>query len=194
MSDAPTRPTRGVLRQIFWSVDFVAGVLAFFVSFWAATRSAPLRESAVSIFIAEGAIAVALLAVALTALAILVGLLGPEYVLILENVQGKVKLALLPYQVVAVVSSLTILLSFGAAVALKVEAPLPVDVVMTQALALGVSVGLTVWGIVGTVQLVNLTAFHGVQRARLIRGLQEARRAAFKGEITEKMEKRAEGQ
>lgn len=142
------------------AVDALFGAIAAVGAAVAVVLSESVRASGVSVLIGETAICVATLAVALTALAILVGLLDNNYRHLLDAVGG-VDEAVEPFQVVATVSCLTTLVAVPTAVLWNI---LPV------ALAAGL-LALTVWGTVwalwGTVQITNLTAFHGIQRARL---------------------------
>jgi hypothetical protein len=108
----------------------------------------------------EIAIATAILSVALIALSILVAFLGEDYVKLLRESVGMSK-AILPYQTVATVSAVAILTSLLSVLSW------PIAPYWAQDLASSVAAGLTTWAIIGTVQIVNITARHGRRRARM---------------------------
>ncbi len=146
----------------------------------AGLRWSSARAEATNLFIAVGALGVALLGVTLTAMAILVGLLDENYLLVLRRAhkgRGGLRYAFQPYQIVSVISTL----AFGASVvALILNGVLPWH---GKAIAIGMVAGLGTWATCGTVQLVRITAFHGLKKADLIdlkqqlaQDLSEARR------------------
>lgn len=134
-----------------------------------AGASERVRDEAVTVLIAESALGAGLLAVVLAALAILVVFFDDYYRQILTAVPGGVAGAMLPYQTVAVVGAAT------AAIGLVTAVAWPTIPAFAQALLLGLTTWLLVWAAVGTVHLVNLTVFHGLQRARLLEAIHEAR-------------------
>jgi len=177
---------RGRLRNwiakndnVFRSSDFALGACAFVLTALASGVGEELRARGVQIMLAQAGIGIAVLAVALTALAILVGLLGNEYLRILERgdpdgVHG----AFQPYRVTATVGGINGFFSLVAALAWVAPTFLPIPAWVLQSLGLATSTGLAVWSIWGTVLLVRLTAFHGEQRARFIDSILEAKRIA----------------
>jgi hypothetical protein len=118
------------------------------------------------------------LSVSLGALAILVPLMGEEYLQILDRAAGGIEGALRPFRTVARVSGAKAIWSFVAVVGFEVQGPWPRGAWVLQSMALGIIAGLLVWAVVGTMQLVEITAGHGSDRAALLRGIQEARRQA----------------
>lgn len=170
-----TRWLRDHRNEVFRQWDFRAAGTTTLLVLFVASASSSVRAQATTIFLAEAALGIALLAVALTALAILVGLMGEEYLLILNRVPGGVQGALLPYRVVAFVSGLTPLLALTSLLLWGLEVNLPLPGWFRQAFALAVTTGLSVWAIIGTIQLVGVTADHGEDRASLLGGIQVAR-------------------
>ncbi len=168
--------TPSVARLIFWSWDFAVGVGVGVVVAFAVGQDPTLSNNAVAILLANAAAGIAVLAVALTALAILVGMLGDAYLQILERVDGGVRFALLPYKSVSAIGAAGALSSLVSLSLWGVPAILPIGTTTLRAIALGVPTLLTAWAVAGTVQLVNLTAFHGVKKSDLLKGIAEARR------------------
>lgn len=146
----------------FRSWDFYLGAGAGVLSALAAGASPAVRTVSVGVLAGEAALGIALLAVALTALAILTGLLNDQFLHVLEVTPGGVAAALRPYRIIATVGALTTLMSMTGII-LTAVAAWPI-----VALVIALSTGLAVWGIWGTVELVGLTAFFGVNRARLL--------------------------
>jgi hypothetical protein len=169
-------------QEIFSSVDFKLGAVTFVIVTVAAGASPNVRAAGVVVLLAEGALGMAVLAVSLTALAILVGLLDDRYRQVLEKATG-LRAAFTPYQEVAGVAALCALSAIAGAAMWAVELNAPLAAWLRQAVALGFVSGLAVWAIVGTAQLVNLTAFHGTERARLLEGIDHARKEAGVREI-----------
>lgn len=155
--------------ETFKSSDFYAGTATFIVVLAGAGWAQPVRADGRTLLLAEAGLAVALLAVALTALTILVGVLGDEYLRVLEHAGGVPK-AMEPYVTVSVVAGLGAISGVLAAVAYPYLLWLP------RALVLAATSGLLVWAAWGTVQLVQMTAWHGVQRGRLLEGIADAKR------------------
>ena len=112
------------------------------------------------VLIGEIAIGTAILSVALIALSVLVAFLGPEYVKLLTESVGMDEV-IMPYQTVAVVSAIDIL------VAILSILVWPIAPYWAKTLTASVAAGLTTWAVIGTVQLVNITARHGRRRARM---------------------------
>lgn len=118
------------------------------------------EDREVAILLGTAALGVALLAVVLTAMAILGGI-TPQYRAILSRGKRGVAGAFMPYRTVAVVSGLLTLSSLGGLVLSGVGNRL------TAALGGGMIALLTVWATWGTVQLTELTAMHARFQARL---------------------------
>jgi hypothetical protein len=151
------------------SFDFLIGVAAAVAVYAVACASSSVQHSGnlPALLLGFGAIGVAILAVALTALAILVGNMGEEYLRVLEHAGG-MKAALQPFKIVATVAGLTTIVSIGALLLWPIE--------RVQPELLATSTGLAVWSTIGSVQLVFMTAFHGAQRGELLDIIRDARR------------------
>ncbi len=156
-------------RRTFMSGDFGLGVVAALGFGVASGLDATLRGRGNDLLIAELGLGIAVVAVVLAALAILVAMLDEMYLRILEYAGG-VRAAVMPYRTVAVAAAWT---SLVAAVGLFVF-----DVVPWWARSglLALASGLAVWSLYGTVQLVGLTAKHGIWRGDLLGVIRDARR------------------
>lgn len=147
-------------RDVFVSLDAILGLAAAVGTWFAARYSGSLRLQGQGVLLVEAGLGLAVLAVVLTALSILVAFLGEEYVLVLRKVGGGVAGAVRPYKVVSVISGTTAVVSLLGALAWDLWPTL-------QPLFLAAGTALTVWSVVGTIQLVHLTAIHGGYRARI---------------------------
>ncbi len=171
MAEKVTTWWRQVGQYVFISWDFGAGFLIGIGIGLSADNVPPLETSGFTVLLAELALGVAVLAVVLTALSILVAFLGEEYVLFLKASPLGIRGAIEPYRVISIVTGSEVFVSLLAVVCWS---PAPV---WGRALALGVASGLATWAIVGTVQLVGLTAKHGYLRSRLPEIREVARKA-----------------
>lgn len=152
---------RDRLSTTFASWDFAigvgAGVFAALLSL-----SAGVREQGPTILLAELAVGLGVVAAVLSALAILTTFFDGHYRRVLEEVGG-IRRAMLPYLVVAAVAGIC------AVVALLVALGWPAFGAVVRTPLLGLATGLAVWTIAGVVSLVEITIFHGTQRAALMR-------------------------
>jgi len=153
---------------MFWSSDFWAGALTGLLAAIAVSESTELRSKAVEALLVEGGLGVAILAVVLGALAILVSFLGEEYLVVLERTPGGAAGAFLPYKIVAVVAGFSTLACFISAFTWSLCPG------WLQAAGLGLATFASVWALVGTVQLVFITADHGMDRFDLMREMRQA--------------------
>lgn len=155
----------------FGSTDFLGGVVAgVLVAAYLIRRPAAVDGRSLTILAGVAALGVALLAVVLTAMAILGGF-NRDYqrVLTLVDDEGPTG-ALAPYQTVAVVCALTTLLAFAGLV-LGPDFPN-----LWRAIGSGVIALFAFWSTWGTVQLVNLTAFHSKMQSKQRAALDKADR------------------
>lgn len=162
---------------MFLSIDFILAVLIFVGVFVASLFLPEIQQQGRTLLLVEAGLGVAVLAVALTALSILVAFLGEEYVRILRQTELGIAGAIRPYRVIAVVSGSTTLAALVSILLWQVPGP---DL---RGLAVALSSGLAVWCVVGTVQLVGITAKHGEYRGRVpeirdafLRGQEERRK------------------
>jgi MFS family permease len=141
------------------SSDCAAGVLVALTVYVATVEVPKLRET--HLFDVTAGVGVAILAVVIAAFAILAAFLTDEYSLVIKETLGDARRAFEPYAVVALVS--------GAAVFVSVAGIFvwPVAPGWTQSLIMAFACGLSTWAIVGSVQLVGITATHGRHRARV---------------------------
>jgi hypothetical protein len=146
-------------KFIVGSGDFLSGLAVFGASLGAALSSAKLREP--HIFDVTVGISVAILAVVLAAFAILAAFLTDEYTIVIEKTLGDTRRAFEPYAVVAIVAGAA---TFGSVAGIFLW---PVLGATLKALLIAVALGLTCWSVVGSVQLVGITAHHGRMRLRV---------------------------
>jgi hypothetical protein len=168
---AETTWWRQVGQYVFVAWDFAAGVVIGLGIGLATVEVPKLATNGFTVMLAELALGVAVLAVVLTALSILVAFLGEEYVMFLKGSPLGIRGAIEPYRVISIVTGCQVFAALLAVVCWSL-APL-----WGQAVALGVVTGLATWSIVGTVQLVNLTARHGYLRSRMPEIREAARKA-----------------
>src|SRR4029077_13556666 len=161
MSQTPIRPKHGRVWYVVVSPDLGLGLLIGLGLFFGIDHDSSLTHDGVTILLAELGFGVALLAVVLTALTILVALLGEEYVLLLSRTALGVKGAIEPYRIVSIVSAVQALCALLGVICWTV-APR-----WGQAVAMAVPTGLATWAIMGVVMLVSTTAFHGELRSRM---------------------------
>lgn len=148
-------------RATFGSTDFVLGLVAGVATFgFALANPSAARSHHTEILLGVGALGVALLAVVLTAMAIL-GAISPEYRRVLARAKRGVAGAFMPYRTVAVISGTLILVALAGLLLTEVGNDL------TAALGAGLVALLAVWATWGTVQLTELTSWHTQRQARL---------------------------
>ena len=155
-------------RSVFVSLDCYLGAGIGVITGAAATQKS-VREGAVGVLIPAAGVSVALSAVVLAAIAILATFFDDWYRRVLEAASGSVAQGLTPYRVIAVIAGIATL------VCLLVAVSWPVLTVGLQESLFGLAIGLTAWTVAGCVQLTNLTIWHADQRARLMRGVEDAK-------------------
>jgi hypothetical protein len=146
-------------EEILWSADVIVGAVVG-CSLFIGAYFYPSVVPGPTVLTAEAVVGGAILAVVLTALAILVAFLGDEYVALLEKSVG-VRKAILPYQAVAVIAAAQVLCALIGLVVWGVARDWGHDAVSS------VTTGLAFCAVIGTVQIVNITAKHGMRRARI---------------------------
>jgi hypothetical protein len=160
--------TRRNGSDVFLSVDFYVGV-ASGVGAAVSAMDHDVRANGVTVLLPEAGVAVALSAVVLAAMAILATFFDDWYRRVLETVSGSVGQALMPYRVIAWVAGTATVVALLTALAWPGMQP------WLQAVLLGIATGLTAWTVAGCVQLTNLTIWHADQRAKLMRGIEDAK-------------------
>lgn len=155
-------------KDTFLQWDCGMGVAGGALTGWAVDRWDLVNSEDTNLLLAEVALAVALLAVVITALAVLVSLMEDNYLRVLAR-SGGVLPALAPFRDTALISTLAALVAGGSAVAS------PAMLRLTSAIATGSATFLSVWGLWATFRLAVQIVFHGVQRGELLEGIQDAR-------------------
>ncbi len=151
--------TKERLGLVFASVDAVVGVAVGVGVYVASVEVPKLRDQ--HLFDVSAGISVAILAVVVASFAILAAFLTDEYMLVIQDALGDIRQAFEPYAVVAVVAGLS---AFASVVGIFVWKIAPG---WAQSLVLAVAIGAAVWAVIGTVQLVGVTANHGRLRMRV---------------------------
>lgn len=158
-------------RNTFGSLDFYLGVVTAAGSFVGLAISSGLRDGAGRLLIAEAAMGITILAVVLTALSILVAFLNENYLYLIRKSRGSIAAAIAPYRTLSVVGGTA---TIFALVGLFVW---PVAPTLVKAALFGLASGFSMWALVGTIQLVGITARHGQLRARMPEIRESAERA-----------------
>jgi hypothetical protein len=130
--------------------------------------SSAVRAQGVTIAVAAGACGVAVVSVVLGALAVISALFDGHYRRVLE-MAGGIRNAMRPYLVVSAVAGCTTVAAIVTALGW------PIFGMWGQLLSLAFTVFLTGWCVFGMVSLVELTIFHAESRAKLMRGIEDAK-------------------
>jgi hypothetical protein len=152
----------GTFKSWDFYVAVVCGLAAYVIC-----GSKAVRSAAVPILIAEAAIGVALLAVVFGAIAVFATFYDATYRRVLD-LAGGFRSALMPYIVVAVIAALAGAVGIISALALPALDVIPFKLVSAA------STLLCAWAITGMVSITELTLFHATERAKLMRGADEA--------------------
>lgn len=148
--------------------DWVSGAIAFVLTLCVSLASGAVRDGGREVLFVNAGVSIAVLAAVLAILTIMVAFLGEEFTAVLEQTDEGTKGALLPYVIVAVVAAAsTVIAVLGAFV-------YPAALSHFQAVLLASSIGVLVAAIAGTVQVIEITAFLGTQRASLLHGMRQA--------------------
>jgi hypothetical protein len=155
---------RSAVGPALVSWDFIVAVIAGAgLGAWAGTDAEFRRDQGTAVLLGQVPINLVLFSVALTALAIVVGLVDDFVVALLEEEGGGLRAAMQQFQIVAVVGLLGAGVSLcGAAIYGHISA-------VPRGFVLGLSMGITVWAGLGALSLVNLVAYFGQVRVRLLR-------------------------
>jgi len=144
----------------------LAGIVAFF----GAEGSVTIQNGGIVILAALAALGVALTAIVATVLALIVALFDDAYRIFLQKAPGGWPGAMRPFKIVATTSILTTATSM---IALFAYAP---SFRWLQSLLLAIPCFLAMWSLVGTLQLINMTSWHGEMRFNILQGMDAARR------------------
>lgn len=157
------------IRTVF-SIDLLLGLAVAVLAGWAAL-SDEVAQTAQILALATAGLSLTALAVVLTIMALLVVFISDEFVMVLESAGLTMTQVLRPYRSVVVATAIATVTSLATAVV----APLFHAGGLGPALLLGASVGTTVWGVVGTIQLIGITAIYAEHRASLLTTILRAR-------------------
>jgi hypothetical protein len=146
-------------KYILKSPDCIVGVCVGLAVFFASSARPGLRQA--HLLDVGAGINVAVLAVVIASLAIVATFMDEEYRLVLKTAFGSIRRAYEPYEVVAAIS--------GAAAFVSVAGLFvwPIAPGWAQSLVLSLSLGLSAWSVIGTVQLVRITATQGQHSSRV---------------------------
>lgn len=162
------RPRRWLARQDWWSWDLLLGVLVGCSTAIGVAQYPATHDDAPSYLFALAGVSVALLAVAMAVMAILVGLMSPDYLALWKGSGGLHRL-FAPYLLVAGEAAACTLASLLAA--------LSWDAIRSwvQDCALGVCTGLVTWVVIGSAQLLFVTFAHATDSATLSEKMADVR-------------------
>jgi hypothetical protein len=124
--------------------------------------------AAVPVLLAQAGIGVALTSTVLAGLAVFATFFDGAYRTALD-LGGGFRRALAPYVIVAGVSAASAVVGAIAALAM------PSCGATAKAMLIALSFFFSAWALLGAISLTGLTAFHATARARLMRGLEDAR-------------------
>ncbi|AFA74206.1 hypothetical protein GPOL_c31910 [Gordonia polyisoprenivorans VH2] len=119
--------------------------------------SGAVAESMGSAFIAACGIAAAIATLVITAMTVLIGIVGPNYRLLLDNVTGGVVGILRPYRLVAILAVLASLTALCLGIVWPLVTELPWG--LTWAMS-AVPLALLAWSLLGCIQVVVQVAHH----------------------------------
>lgn len=159
-STAPGAWRRAVtsdLGAIALSWDFYLGVPIGVAIALPTALSDAVANTMGSAFIAACGIAAAIATLVITAMTVLIGIIGPNYRLLLDNVTGGVTGVLRPYRVVAVLAVLASLSALCVGIVWPLVTALPWG--LTWALA-AIPLSLLAWSLLGCIQVVVQVAGH----------------------------------
>lgn len=155
---APTEPVSWsdlYVKDEWKSWDFRVSAVAGIGTVLFALRKDAFGDESVVLLASIAAIAAALLAVTLTAMAIIANI-SSSYRRSLMMLPGGLRGALAPYQLVAAVCGASTLAPLAGLALVNVSGPH-----WLRALGAGLIAFLITWSVAGTVDLVNMTALHG---------------------------------
>jgi hypothetical protein len=162
---------RIVWREIVKSIDFGGALVAFFVALAVALDNDSIRESGEGFLIAIGALGVGLAGLVGAILAILTAWFDENYRTVLERTKGGWRGAMRPYKITATLGLVTALAAMSSLFIWSIANP------QLQSVLLALTLALFVWTLIGSIQIFEITFFHGDMRSELMKGMAEARKA-----------------
>jgi hypothetical protein len=175
----PRPPSKRLWRYTRWGSVFLSPDFYIALPVGIAIGALPafshaVADSATTALYAFGGALVAMAATVVTAKAIFVTLLTPEYVPVLERAKGGIAGSTRPFIVTAWVSAFGAIVSFTSALAWPAIPAKHWQWLIW--LAFSVPSFLFSWGVIGSAQVVSIGAFHVRQRAALGKAILEVRR------------------
>jgi hypothetical protein len=163
---------RRLWRFAVRNIDFVIGALTAGACYEATLADPHLLTQATALLASEITIGLAVLATVLAAMAVLVVFMSDAYLVVLRGIKNGIASVVWPYKAVASLGCATALMGIAATLSWDL---LPTEL---QSLLLALTTALTVAALIGTGQLVSVTAIHGVQRAKLLEEMENWRTEA----------------
>jgi hypothetical protein len=160
---------RVVWDEVLKSWDFLSAIVVFPVVFAIAFDNTSIRDSGEGFLIAIAAFAVAPTGLVAAILAILTAWFDEPYRKVLETAGGW-RGAMRPYAVTAILGLVTVLVALGSLFIWNIGNP------QLQSILLALTSSLFVWTLIGSIQIILITFFHGEMRSELLKGMEEARR------------------
>lgn len=153
--------TEGFLNTFVRPWDFRLALVTFVVVEVLCEKYSKLHQSS-HLLDVSAAVGIAVLTVVLALYAVLASFLTEDrYASMLRDTRLGIEGAFRPYAQIAAISGLTTATAIGGLFVWPVAPP------WAKSLALASALGLSVWSIVGTVELVGITSSHGRFRARV---------------------------
>jgi hypothetical protein len=173
-------------REWICSSDFALGLAVGAAVGSVAAVEQRVRADASAPLIAEASVAAVVLAIVLAALTLVAVFFDDLYRAVLERASGW-RSATRPYLVIAMSSGAAVVSGLTGAILWSVFPA------VVQAGWLAFTTFTLVWSTMGAIQLVEITMFHGEQRAKLRQAIQEARRQRLSAQGTQEEERRLRG-
>ncbi|GEE01436.1 hypothetical protein nbrc107696_18820 [Gordonia spumicola] len=160
---------------IVWSWDFGAGVVIGVTVALSTALSSAVAASMGAVYIGVCGIAAAIATLVITAMTVLIAVIGPNYRLLLQNAPAGLGGILWPYRVVAVTAVLASLSSLCLGILWPLVTGLHWGVVFTLS---AVPLVLLSWSLFGCIQVVNQVARHFSNNQRADEIAESVRRAS----------------
>jgi MFS family permease len=164
------RGLRIVWDEVIKSWDFAGALVVFPVALAVSLDNISIRDSGEAFLIAVAALGVAFTGVVGGILAILTTWFDESYRKVLQKAGGW-RGAMRPYAITAILGLITVMVAIGSLFIWSIANP------QLRSTLLALTLSLFVWTLIGSIQIIRITFFHGEMRSELLRGMEEARRA-----------------
>lgn len=180
MAQEPTQKTTGKTRwrytavgSIVGSVDFYGGMTVGLACDFLPAFSRSVAANTQTVMLGVTAVAGALVALVLTAMTVLIAVIGPVFSSYLDRTRHGLPGLLRPYHVVIAVCAA----SCAVAIIVALGWPAIQSIAALRFLGVGVPTGLLLWGLGGCLQIIHLTS-RTVSQSHQVADLEERRQTA----------------